>query len=74
MTDADIDQAVNRAEDLIDEPITLAKILPQISLEIPTDILRQSISRRIVTDTDGVPAFELFFPDRSDRAVPQSDP
>lgn len=61
MTDADIDQAVNRAEDLIDEPITLAKILPQISLEIPTDILRQSISSRIVTDADGVPAFELFF-------------
>ena len=57
MTDADIDQAVNRAEDLIDEPITLAKILPQISLEIPTDILRQSISSRIVTDADGVPAF-----------------
>ena len=61
MIPADIDLAVTRAEGLIDEQLTLARILPQITLTIPPEVLLQSIASRVVTRDDGRPDVELFF-------------
>ena len=61
LTTADIDRAVTRAEGLISETVTLAKILPQITLTYPPEILRQSIATRVVIDDNGRPKVDLFF-------------
>jgi vancomycin resistance protein YoaR len=61
LTDDDIDRVVTRAEQLIGEPVTLAKILPQIALTYPPAVLRQSIASRIVLDDAGLPEVDLFF-------------
>ena len=61
LTNAEIDRAVTRAEELVNEPVTLAKILPQITLVFPTEVLRESIASRIVADEDGRPEVDLFF-------------
>ena len=61
LTNADIDLAVDRAEELIGEAVTLAKIIPQISFTIPPEVLRQSIASRIVSGEDGRPEVDLFF-------------
>jgi len=61
LTTDDIDRAVDRAEEMISETVTLAKIVPEITLLIPPDTLRQSIASRIVADEDGRPRLDLFF-------------
>lgn len=57
---ADIDAAVIRARALVGQPITLAKIIPQVSLTLPPEVLTQAIASRIVGSADD-PAVELFF-------------
>jgi len=60
LTNADIDLLVVRAQELIAQPVTLAKILPQTSITFPIPVLSASIaSRRIGTEDD--PDVELFF-------------
>lgn len=61
LTNLDVDAAVDDAEELIGSPVTLAKILPQISLTYTPDVLRQAIASRLVIGEDGQPELELFF-------------
>ncbi len=61
LTNLDVDAAVDDAEELIGSPVTLAKILPQISLTYTPDVLRQAIASRLVTGENGQPELELFF-------------
>lgn len=61
LTEADIDAAVEDAEELVGAPVTLAKILPEITFEIPSDVLRQAVGSRIVTQGDGRATVDLFF-------------
>lgn len=57
---SDIDAAVIRARALIGQPVTLAKIIPQVSFTIPPEVLTQAIASRIIGSADD-PAVELFF-------------
>jgi vancomycin resistance protein YoaR len=60
LTNEDIDNAVARATLMTGQPITLAKILPDISFVIPPDVLIQSIASRVV-GPENDPDLELFF-------------
>src|SRR3990172_2284456 len=61
LTTADIDHAVSRAEEMVSQTVTLTKIIPDITLLIPSNVLRESIASRVVTDENGRPRLDLFF-------------
>lgn len=61
LTTADIDHAVSRAEEMVSQTVTLTKIIPDITLEIPPNVLRESIASRVVADENGRPRLDLFF-------------
>lgn len=57
---AAIDLTVDRARTLVSGPVTLAKIIPEITLTIPPEVLMQSIASRVVGPADD-PEVDLFF-------------
>ncbi|MEX1207994.1 MAG: VanW family protein [Acidimicrobiia bacterium] len=60
LTNDEIDLLVSRAELMISQPVTLAKILPETSLTFPREVLASSIATRQVGTADD-PEIELFF-------------
>lgn len=60
LTDADVDRTVTRAQALVRGPVTLAKIIPEISLTIPEEVLTRAIASRVIGPEDD-PIIELFF-------------
>jgi len=55
-----VDLAVERAEDLISQPVTLARIIPETSITFPVDVLAEALSSRQAGTADE-PEIELFF-------------
>ena len=60
LTDTDVDRAVTKARTLIDQPVTLAKILPETSVTFPPEVLAASITSHISGPADD-PQIDLFF-------------
>ena len=60
VTNDQVDQAVSRAQELISEPVTLARILPSTSITFPVQVLAEALSSR-QTGTAEDPEIELFF-------------
>jgi len=60
VTDEQVDLTVKRAEELISEPVTLGRILPQISVTFPPSVLANAVSSRQI-GTALAPEIELFF-------------
>jgi len=60
LTNSDVDSAVTRARTLVDQPVTLAKILPETEVTFPPELLASAIASRIVGSVDD-PQIELFF-------------
>lgn len=60
VTEAEVDLAVGRAQDLISAPVTLARIIPETSVTFPTEVLAEALSSR-QTGTALEPQIELFF-------------
>ena len=60
VTPEDVDQAVARAQDLISQPVTLARIIPETSVTFPVEVLAEALNSRQV-GTEQEPEIELFF-------------
>lgn len=60
LTDEEIDLVVARAQQMISQPVTLAKIVPQTSLTFPREVLASSIATRQVGTAED-PEIEIFF-------------
>ncbi|HLA66758.1 MAG TPA: VanW family protein [Acidimicrobiia bacterium] len=60
LTKTDVDRAVTRARTLVNQPVTLAKILPETSVTFPPEVLASSIKSRIIGTADD-PHIDLFF-------------
>ena len=60
VTDEQVDLTVKRAEELISQPVTLGRILPEISVTFPPSVLANAVSSRQI-GTALEPEIELFF-------------
>jgi len=60
LTDADVDAVVDDAATLIDGPVSLAKIQPEVELTIPARVLADALTSRVGGTADD-PEIELFF-------------
>lgn len=60
VTDDQVDLAVRRAQELINGPVTLGRIIPETSVTFPAEVLAEALSSRQI-GTALEPEIELFF-------------